>query len=243
MLTKQILRKFNATDCQEARDNIEAEMKLQVIRLERLRTTQAKNPEWAAYDKYADDIVGIDIRIEEQCAVAEMLEDDLELVADRQLIIKAKEASPGKSEKEAVRDYKFHLQWEENKANGLTGQGFTKKFEGESRTFYLNGIEIICSIDYDISSPHLEFRSVKDKEPNMISETGYRSHFTLIDQKQYDTMEESIEDAVEYIIRNKHMENSKKPYTLTWEPSDEYLKHTVKQLSLFGQTMKKEALC
>jgi len=242
MLTKMILRKYNQADCQEAIDDIVSQQVLTETRIERLKATQAKNPDWAAYDKYADDIVGIDIRIEEQYACRDWLEDQLTLVTERELIIKAKEAHPGESEKEAIRSYKFHLEWEENKANGLTGQGFTKKFEGESRTFYLNGVEITCTIDYEISAPHLEFRSVKDKEPSVITETGYLSHFTNVDQKQYDTMEESIKDVVEYIMRNKHMKNSKKPYTLTWEPSDEYLKESPLQLSLFGKMMK-EARC
>jgi len=239
MLTKMMIRKYTAEDCQEYREDIQAELKRTATRIERLFATQAKNPGWAAYDKYADDIVGIDIRLDEQHAVGEMLEDDLLIIAERELVIKAKEAYPLETEKQAIISYKYQLKCDENEAKGLTRDGFTKKFDGESRTFYLNGVAITCSIDYDIA-PHLEFRSVNEKEPNLISETGYRSHFTNVDQKQYDTMEESIEDAVEYIIRNKHMKNSKKPYTLTWEPSDEYLKESPLQLSFFGRKMKEE---
>jgi len=58
------------------------------VRLSRLQATQSKNPKWAAYDKYADDVVGIDIRIEEQYAVAEELNGDLKLINDRENILR-----------------------------------------------------------------------------------------------------------------------------------------------------------
>ena len=102
MLTKMIVRKYTAADCQEYREDIQSELKLTAIRIERLFATQAKNPDWKAYDKYADDIVGIDIRLEEQHAVSEMLEDDLLVITERELATKAEEASPRVSEKGAV---------------------------------------------------------------------------------------------------------------------------------------------
>jgi len=101
MLTKMMIRKYTAADCQEYREDIQSELKLTAIRIERLFATQAKNPDWKAYDKYADDIVGIDIRLEEQHAVSEMLEDDLLVITERELATKA-EASPRVSEKGAV---------------------------------------------------------------------------------------------------------------------------------------------
>lgn len=46
-------------------------------RLERLKATQAKNPDWEAYDPRIDEVIGIDIRIEEQEAVLGELTDEL----------------------------------------------------------------------------------------------------------------------------------------------------------------------
>ena len=87
MLDKRFVKHCTLADCKEQRESIEAERMLTVTRLERLRNTQANNPNWEAYDKYADDMVGIDIRIEEQQAVQEELEDDLRLLQDRERVI------------------------------------------------------------------------------------------------------------------------------------------------------------
>ena len=83
MLDKHFVRKLDLNECRRYIDDLEHEKALTGIRLSRLLSTQDKNPNWAAYDKYADDIVGIDIRIEEQYAVAEMLEDDIRQLNDR----------------------------------------------------------------------------------------------------------------------------------------------------------------
>lgn len=129
---------------------------------------------------------------------------------------------------------KFRKQCQENEAKGLTWAGYTKSFEGQSKTFYLNGVEIIGTIDYSIaSSPHLEFRSIKDKEPSVLTETGYRSHFTQTDLGQYKTLEEAVEAMVAQVMSEERKRGKK--YTLTWEPSDEYLKHSPVQLSLFDK--------
>ncbi len=117
MLDKRFVKKFTLTDCQEYREATKAELALTGLRLSRLLSTQGKNPKWAAYDKYADEIVGIDIRIEEQYAVSEELNEDLRLLTEREdIIIQAaaytgKTPSPGKhpiqltlfGEKEATR--------------------------------------------------------------------------------------------------------------------------------------------
>ena len=87
MLTKQMVRKFNKAECQEARDNIISWQALTDTRIERLKATQVKNPNWAAYDKYADDIVGIDIRIEEQSAVRDMLDEELQIIREQECTI------------------------------------------------------------------------------------------------------------------------------------------------------------
>ena len=117
MLDKRIVRKFTLADCQEYREATKAELALTGLRLSRLLSTQDKNPKWAAYDKYADEIVGIDIRIEEQYAVHEELEEALRLLTEREDILRqaiaytGKTPSPGKhpiqltlfGEKEATR--------------------------------------------------------------------------------------------------------------------------------------------
>ena len=97
MLDKHIVGKFTLADCQEYRESIEAERMLTVTRLERLHNTQARKPKWVAYDKYADDIVGIDIRIEEQHAVLSMLVEELNLLSDREQIIIQAAAYTGKT--------------------------------------------------------------------------------------------------------------------------------------------------
>ena len=99
MLDKIIARKFTLADCQEYRQTIEAELTLTDRRLERLKNTQARNPKWAAYDKYAGETVGIDIRIEEQYAVSEMLKEELRLLTEREGIIAQAATYTGKTPK------------------------------------------------------------------------------------------------------------------------------------------------
>lgn len=92
MLDKYFIRRFNEEECIEEIENIKRLQLLTTERLRRLEVTKAKNPGWAAYDKFADDIVGIDIRIEEQSAVSEMFEGTLELVNLRLDVIHGIEA-------------------------------------------------------------------------------------------------------------------------------------------------------
>lgn len=138
-----------------------------------------------------------------------------------------------RKEKEQHDAFKKH--WNENLANGLTGTGYTKTFEGQSITFYLNNIEIKAAVDYKISGPHIEFRG----EPSVLTETGYRSHFTNTDLGQFSTMKEMVEAMVAEIMSEERKRSKK--YTLTWEPSLEFLKHSPVQLTLFE--MKEAALC
>lgn len=74
----------------------------------------------------------------------------------------------------------------------------------------------------------MEFRG----EPCLLSETGYRSHFLQMDLKDYPSLKEAVVEQVEYIIRNRYCQNSKAKYTLTFEPSLDYLKHSPEQLVL-----------
>jgi len=75
MLDKYFISKATAEECQIYLKDIDIEIGLTASRIEKLKATQDRNPGWRAYDKYADDIVGIDIRIEEEYAVREMLDD------------------------------------------------------------------------------------------------------------------------------------------------------------------------
>jgi len=129
--------------------------------------------------------------------------------------------------KAKTRQEEYRKKWDENKAKGLTGPGYTKTFDGEELTFYLNNVAITCKVDYNIGGPHLEFRG----EPTLLTETGYRSHFMNGDLNRYDSLKDCIVESVEYIIRDRYCQNSKAEYTLTWEPSLDYLRHSPKQLT------------
>lgn len=96
MLDKRLLKTFNSDDCTQYRTERENWLKLTKERLKRLRAKQSKNPEWKSYDQYANDFVGIDIRIEEQEAVLEELLQEIEL-------INAKAQELGKELKEEIR--------------------------------------------------------------------------------------------------------------------------------------------
>jgi len=145
-----------------------------------------------------------------------------------------------KAKKEKAQQDAYKKQCQDYLDQGLTRQGFTKKFEGQSVIFYLNNIEIKCTIDYDMAVPHLEFYSVKDREPSVLTETGYRSHFTQVNLKDFESMEKVIESCVKSIMSEDRKKGKK--YILSWEPSEEYLRDNPVQLSLFGKMMK-EARC
>jgi len=130
------------------------------------------------------------------------------------------------NKKDQERQEAYNRQCEENVAKGLTRHGFTRTFEGEEILFYLNNIEITCAIDYGMECPHLEFKG----EPNVMTETGYRSHFSQVELSQYPTLKEVVEAAVGAIMREEL--KKKIQYSLTWDPSDEYLRHSPVQLSL-----------
>lgn len=83
MIDKRLLKKFTLEDCTQIRRELGESLKLTKERLRRLNKKQVERPTWIAYDKYADAFVGIDIRIEEQLAVREELEQDVELVDAR----------------------------------------------------------------------------------------------------------------------------------------------------------------
>jgi len=83
MIDKRLLKKFTLEDCTQYRRELGESLKLTKGRLRRLKKRASWNPSWTAYDKYADALVGIDIRIEEQLAVREEIEQDIILVDGR----------------------------------------------------------------------------------------------------------------------------------------------------------------
>jgi len=94
MLDKRLLKKFTIEDCNQVRRELGESLRLTKERLRRLKRKEKENPSWAAYDKYADAFVGIDIRIEEQQAVREEIEQDIILVDGRacEIIAESKRA-------------------------------------------------------------------------------------------------------------------------------------------------------
>lgn len=96
MLDRMLLHKLNLQDCQAYREYREEYLDLTNRRIERLKATQARNPDWTAYCKYADDMVSIDIRIEEQLAVKEDLELEIEQLSQREESIKKEAALQAK---------------------------------------------------------------------------------------------------------------------------------------------------
>ncbi len=83
MLDKRLLKKFTIEDCTQYRREYGESLKLTKERLRRLKKKKKVNPVWSAYCKYADAFVGIDIRVEEQLAVREELEQDILSVDQR----------------------------------------------------------------------------------------------------------------------------------------------------------------
>ena len=95
MLDKSLVKKLTLDECNFNRKAIKEEQVLTATRIYQLLVTQDKNPGWTAYCKYADEMVDIGIRIEEQYAVAEMLEDELQQIEQRIDLILEVVAIPG----------------------------------------------------------------------------------------------------------------------------------------------------
>jgi len=116
--------------------------------------------------------------------------------------------------------------------------GFTTDEIEELMTQYYspaNIDDLLNEVDYDISSAHIEFQA-DDKKPNVMTDTGYRSHFTNTDLKDFATMEDVVKGMVAEIMQlNQQERKSKKApqYTLTFEPSLEYLRNNPQQPTLF----------
>jgi len=95
MLDTRLVRLLDKETCLEHQEAYRKELDLTDRRLERLRKKQEQNPNFSAYDVYADDQVDICTRIEEFEAVKDELEWYLELIEEQLSILKLKENHPG----------------------------------------------------------------------------------------------------------------------------------------------------
>ena len=77
-------KKYSIEDCAEQRLYLQAEINRLERILSKLSVTQSKNPNWTAYDKYTEEDIGIDIRIEEQRAALEEQENNLRLIKEQE---------------------------------------------------------------------------------------------------------------------------------------------------------------
>jgi len=107
----QTHRGFAATeqDILVIMDNLQAGLALTLRRVAKLLVTQKRNPTWAAYDKYADDVVGIDVRIEEQEAIIEHIEGELVKFEADLAKLKQKQANCTPSRRERCRQASMEL--------------------------------------------------------------------------------------------------------------------------------------
>ena len=89
--------------------------------------------------------------------------------------------------------------------------GFNNLKDGKG-IITLNGIKIKWEFkkNYFDGVPHLEFTGVKDKEPNLISETGYRSCFGQWDLSNYNSAEEIVKDYVKEILKESKIDKKQK---------------------------------
>jgi hypothetical protein len=83
MLDQLFIRKLDQGGCQEYMESLSDQLRLTLRRIEIIRKKQKANPNFEAYDRWADGMVGIDIRLEEQLAVRDDLESDLTILTAR----------------------------------------------------------------------------------------------------------------------------------------------------------------
>ncbi len=67
-LNMNIFKHFSPESLKELKTKTRQQIALAEKRIERLRQTEKKRPDWQSFDKYIGEQVGIDIRIEEQQA-------------------------------------------------------------------------------------------------------------------------------------------------------------------------------
>lgn len=77
MLDNLFVKKLDAAACLEHIEFHGHDLEVTERRIKAIRKKQQTNPEFKAYDKWADDMVDIDTRLEEQLAVRDEIEADL----------------------------------------------------------------------------------------------------------------------------------------------------------------------
>ncbi|MCJ7633674.1 hypothetical protein MUP77_14950 [Candidatus Bathyarchaeota archaeon] len=90
----QLVKRLDRQGCQEYQEGYQRELDLTNRRLERLRNKQKKNPNFEAYDYYANEKVSIVTRIEEWEAVKDELEWILEIIQERLSALDVRERYP-----------------------------------------------------------------------------------------------------------------------------------------------------
>ncbi|MCJ7829334.1 MAG: hypothetical protein MUP81_06310 [Dehalococcoidia bacterium] len=94
MLDRQLVKRLDRQGCQEYQEGYLRELDLANRRLGRLLNKQKQNPNFEAFDYYANEKVSIDTRIEEWEAVIDELEWYLDLLNDQLNALEIKEKYP-----------------------------------------------------------------------------------------------------------------------------------------------------
>lgn len=85
------------------------------------------------------------------------------------------------------------------------------KFKSCDGVFWLDGVKITWKLEAKYISDLYHFNISSGKIPNLISETGYRSHFEYEDiLEKYKTINEYFVEAVEYFVNEYNPLNKKK---------------------------------
>lgn len=80
MLNQLFINRLDQSACFYYKELAEADLELTNRRIDRIRAKQEKEPNFESYDVWADGMVDIDTRLEEQLAVVADIEYDIELL-------------------------------------------------------------------------------------------------------------------------------------------------------------------
>lgn len=94
MLDRYLIKRLDCEGCLEYKERSEHDLELTNRRLQTVKHKQQVNPGFKSYDVWADGMVDIATRIEEQEAIKEELESDLELLNDRLISLTMKQDYP-----------------------------------------------------------------------------------------------------------------------------------------------------
>lgn len=94
MLAEWYLKRLDWDDCNRHLEFKLDDLDLTNRRIERIKAKQKQNPDFKAYDVWADDLVDIATRLEEQTAIKYELDDDIEKIENRLYILNIKKEHP-----------------------------------------------------------------------------------------------------------------------------------------------------